>query len=197
MDYDTLLQSISNFGYVALFFALWLGIIGMPIPDEVIVMTGGAVSAAGVLHTIPAFIITYLGVVSGLSLGYILGRYLGSPVLEKLRRKKNFAKHLQTAEKMIEKHGNLALSLSYFLPVVRHVIPYLVGINKMPYRRYVLYSYTAGLVWTVIFFVMGHFAGTYVQTIGTMFYHYALYALLALLVLLSMIILIRNQKGVK
>ena len=45
MNYDTLLSLIGHYGYFALFFALWLGIVGMPIPDEVVVMTGGA--AAG------------------------------------------------------------------------------------------------------------------------------------------------------
>lgn len=81
-----------------MFFSLWLGIVGMPIPDEVIVMTGEAVSKAGILLTFPALIVTYLGVISGLSLGYVLGRFLGSLVLDKLRRKKYIDKHLKTAE---------------------------------------------------------------------------------------------------
>ncbi|WP_420851046.1 DedA family protein [Paenibacillus alba] len=45
-----------------------------------------------------------------------------------------------TAENMLNKYGNFALSFSYFIPVVRHIIPYLVGMNKMPYRTFVLYS---------------------------------------------------------
>nr|WP_246363001.1 DedA family protein [Paenibacillus alba] len=105
--------------------------------------------------TVPAFIVTYLGVISGLSVGYVLGRFLGSPVLDKLRRKKNIGKHLIAAENMLNKYGNFAISFSYFIPVLRHLIPYLVGINKMPYRTFVLYSYTAGLVWTLVFFVLG------------------------------------------
>lgn len=39
--YFDIIALIGDYGYVALFFALWLGIVGMPIPDEVIVMTGG------------------------------------------------------------------------------------------------------------------------------------------------------------
>jgi membrane-associated protein len=61
---------ISQFGYAALFFALWLGIVGMPIPDEVVVITGGAVSKAGLLQSFPAFIVTYLGVISGFGEAY-------------------------------------------------------------------------------------------------------------------------------
>lgn len=47
MDYNTLLSYIQHFGYAALFFALWLGIVGMPIPDEVVVMTGVPLRQAG------------------------------------------------------------------------------------------------------------------------------------------------------
>jgi membrane protein DedA with SNARE-associated domain len=194
MNYDTLIHSISQFGYAALFFALWLGIVGMPIPDEVIVMTGGAVSQTGILLMFPAFIVTYLGVISGLSLGYVIGRFLGSPMLDKLRRKKNIDKHFKIAENMLNKYGNFALSFSYFIPVVRHIIPYLVGINKMPYRHYVLYSYMAGLVWTFVFFVLGQLAGAHVQSVGTMVYHYGLYVGLSFTIIICMVILFRSQK---
>jgi len=92
MNYDTLLSLIHHFGYAALYFALWLGIVGIPIPDEVVVMTGGAVTANGLLHSFPAFVLTYLGVISGLSLGYVLGRIFGISVLDRLQRRKKMNK---------------------------------------------------------------------------------------------------------
>lgn len=88
MELHELLSYIEQYGYWALFFCLWLGIIGMPIPDEMIVMSGGFVSSLGILSVIPAFLLTYLGVVSGLSLGYILGKIFGTKVLDKLMKKK-------------------------------------------------------------------------------------------------------------
>ncbi len=87
MELHELLSYIEQYGYWALFFCLWLGIIGMPIPDEMIVMSGGFVSSLGILSGIPAFLLTYLGVVSGLSLGYILGKIFGTKVLHKLMKK--------------------------------------------------------------------------------------------------------------
>lgn len=55
MDVEYLISIIEQYGYAALFFSLWLGIVGLPIPDEVIVMTGGAVTGMGILHPLPAF----------------------------------------------------------------------------------------------------------------------------------------------
>ena len=56
MELHELISYIEQYGYWALFFCLWLGIIGMPIPDEMIVMSGGFVSSLGVLSVICVFI---------------------------------------------------------------------------------------------------------------------------------------------
>lgn len=174
MSYEALLAFIQQFGYAALFFALWLGIIGMPIPDEVIVMTGGAVTAGGVLLPLPAFLLTYLGVASGLSIGYVLGRWLGTPMLERLKRKKKMDKYIDFSQKLVQKYGSFALCISYFFPVVRHVMPYVVGLGKMSFRRYALFSYTTGFVWTMLFFAIGRVVGDHVQEIGYFLYGYGL-----------------------
>jgi len=171
---DILVLMIQHFGYAALFFALWLGIVGMPIPDEVVVMTGGALTVTGTLQFMPAFLVTYFGVISGLSLGYVLGRFIGMPVLAKLRRKKQIDKHLEFSENLVQGYGSFALCISYFLPIVRHVVPYLVGINKMSFRRYAIFSYSIGFVWTLLFFSLGRFAGGHVQDVGYLIYNYGI-----------------------
>ena len=47
--YEVLLNIIEEIGYVALFLVLCLGLIGLPIPNEAVVMTGGALAEAGIL----------------------------------------------------------------------------------------------------------------------------------------------------
>ncbi|MDA8233675.1 MAG: DedA family protein [Clostridia bacterium] len=181
MDVDTLMMFIKEYGYWALFFFLWLGIVGMPIPDEVIVMTGGLVASLNLLKPVPAFFVTYLGVVSGLTIGYLLGRIIGAPVLDYLVAKKNMGKYLKKSYDLIDRYGSYALCISYGFPIVRHVVPYIVGISKMPFRRYALISYTTGFFWTLIFFVIGYFFGLNIEEIGKTVYSYGIYALIILL----------------
>ncbi|WP_426450432.1 DedA family protein [Paenibacillus sp. S-38] len=178
---DTLLSYIHQFGYLALFFALWLGIVGMPIPDEVVVMTGGMVGALHLLKPLPAFVITYVGVVSGLTLGYVLGRVMGHPVLERLRQKKSMEPYIERSYAMLGRYGSGTLVFSYFLPVVRHLVPYLVGINGMPYRTYALYSYSTGFLWTLGYFMLGYYFGDSIDVISRTVTKYGWYVL-ALLV---------------
>ncbi|MFD1434776.1 DedA family protein [Kroppenstedtia eburnea] len=159
MEVDGLVHWISEVGYLALFFCLWLGIIGMPIPDETIVMTGGLVSSMGFLAPVPSFLVTYMGVISGLSLGYVVGRWGGTPALQRLARKGKRKQLLTRSEEIVGKYGGVALTFSYFIPGVRHAVPYLAGCGRMPFRLYALYSYGTGLVWTGIFFLLGMMAG--------------------------------------
>ncbi|MGZ0051382.1 DedA family protein [Brevibacillus gelatini] len=166
MIVDMLTESVGQFGYFALFFMLWLGIVGMPIPDEVIVLSAGVLTSLGVLHVVPAFAATYMGVVSGLSLGYVLGRWLGAPALNWIGKKKGMNKYVDRAQALLDRYGSYALCISYFLPVVRHVVPYLVGIGKMTFRRYALFSYTTGLVWTLILFFAGNLMGNNVERLN-------------------------------
>jgi len=174
MNYDTLVTYIEQYGYFALFLALWLGIVGMPIPDEVVVLTGGAVTSGGMLLPYPAFLLTYLGVVSGLSIGYALGRFFGKSVLERLKRKRNMNRYIDMAEKLVSKYGSFAICISYFFPIIRHVMPYVVGLNKMSFKRYALFSFTTGFVWTLIFFTVGHFVGDHAGEVGDMIYRIGL-----------------------
>ncbi|PEC16449.1 DedA family protein [Bacillus thuringiensis] len=174
MELNELMSYIEQYGYWALFFCLWLGIIGMPIPDEMIVMSGGLVSSMGILDLIPAFLLTYLGVVSGLSLGYILGKIFGIKILNKLMKKKK-TKYLLKSQEMIAKYGHYALVISYFIPVVRHIVPYLVGMNNMSSKTYAVYSYVTGFVWTLVYFVLGSIFGKHIEVIVTLATEYGIY----------------------
>ncbi|AWC34328.1 DedA family protein [Bacillus cytotoxicus] len=174
MELHELVFYIEQYGYAALFFCLWLGIVGIPIPDEMIVMSGGFVSSLGILHIISAFLITYLGVVSGLSLGYVLGKIFGTKVLDKFVKKKKM-KYIFQSKDMVGRYGHYALVTSYFIPVVRHIVPYLVGMNHMPFKIYVLYSYTTGFVWTLLYFILGSLFGKHIETIVEMATKYGIY----------------------
>ncbi len=180
MYYEILLDLIQHYGYFAFFFALWLGIVISPIPDEVIVMTCGLMTAIGLLDPIPAFILTYLGIISGLSFGYFLGQRFGALALNRLIQKRKTANYLGKAEETFQQFGHFSLPLSYFLPVVRHLVPYLVGSAKMPYRIYATYSYSTGLLWTLIYFLVGRTFGNNIDQIAQLVTKYGWYTLVFL-----------------
>jgi len=174
MSIDFVINAVQQYGYLALFFLLWLGIIGLPIPDEVVVMTGGFVVALGILQPLPAFFITYTGVIFGLSIGYVFGKVMGIPSLKYLEQKKNMSKYTNQANRLFDRYGSFSLVLGYFFPVIRHIVPYIVGMAKMPYSKYAALSYSTGFAWTLVYFTIGRYFGNNINTIANFLTQYKL-----------------------
>jgi membrane protein DedA with SNARE-associated domain len=194
MDVHDLLSLIEQYGYIALFLCLWLGIAGMPIPDEMVVMMGGFVSSLHILKPVPAFFMTFLGVISGLSIGYVLGKFIGTPILERLTKRKKI-RYIRQSQRLLHNYGHFALIISYFVPVVRHIVPYLVGLNKMPFKQYALYSYSTGFAWTLLYFILGNLFGQNIEKIVTLVTKYGLIFGVGIFVALIILFFIKHMKS--
>jgi len=192
MEINMLMSIIEQYGYLAIFFLLWLGIVGLPIPDELVVATGGFLVSIGLLNPICSFLAGYLGVVSGLTIGFLLGKYFGKPILQWLSRREKMRRAVERSTGLLQKYGTSALCISYLFPVVRHLVPYLVAMGGMTYRRYALLSYPIGLVWTIAFYLLGYIFGNHVEVIIGMIRHYGIYSLLTLIAVFVIGLLIRK-----
>ncbi|HKC10930.1 MAG TPA: DedA family protein, partial [Vicinamibacteria bacterium] len=68
------MQWIAHYGYVAIFSLLVLGIIGLPIPDETLLLFVGYLIYKGQLRAIPSLASAFLGSLCGITLSYAVGR---------------------------------------------------------------------------------------------------------------------------
>ncbi|REK76650.1 DedA family protein [Paenibacillus paeoniae] len=195
MAYDLLLSIIEQVGYAALFLVLCLGLIGLPIPNEAVVMTGGALSAAGALSTIPTYMMTFLGICSAMTFGYSIGRFSGAKLSNWFRRKKNIAKFFDRSEELSEKYGGYAISISLCFPFLRHVTPYVMGLNRMRFIRFMLFAYPSAFVWTIIYFILGTLVGDKVQDLSNDISSYGTWILVVLCVLAAGYITYRYMKS--
>ncbi|KAA0546653.1 DedA family protein [Bacillus sp. BGMRC 2118] len=165
MDIETAFAFVSQYGYFALFFILWIGFFSIPVPNEVIVMTSGFVTSKSYLSTIPALFVTFCGIVMSLTTLYSLGRFFFNPIQRKLEKKPKLKEHIKKANKLIEKYGPFSLIIGYLFPGVRHFVPFLIGSNKMNFRIFALYAYSTAAVWTILYFFLGFYFGTYMDQI--------------------------------
>lgn len=192
MEINLLMSIIEQYGYAAIFFLLWLGIVGLPIPDELVVATGGFLASIGLMDPFCSFLAGYMGVASGLTIGFLLGKYFGRPILQWLSKSEKMRHAVERSTGLLEKYGTTALCISYLFPVVRHIVPYLVALGGMTYRRYALLSYPIGLVWTIVFYCLGYVFGNNVEAIIKLIRHYGLYALLVVVAALAVWLIVRR-----
>jgi membrane-associated protein len=165
MDLEHLLQFIQLHGYIGLFFWVWLGIFGLPIPNEILSMTVAMVSSQKVLNPIVAFFVFYGGIVAALTTCYFLGKYVGRPLMGVLEKRKRYSTLIDRSFKLIEKYHALSLSLSYFVPGVRNFVPFLYGFSKFSFRTFALFSYVGSFIWLSITFTLGFLFGDHIDLI--------------------------------
>lgn len=194
MNYNDLLPYIEDYGYLALYFALWLGFFGLPIPNEVIVMTSALVSKLSILDPFLSFWVTYAGVISSLTTLYFLGYFFHQVIQKRIRKKEKLQIRIETARKLVERYGLKSLFLAYFLPGARHFVPFILGVNKIRFVRFCAAAYSVAFVWTLIFFSSGLFFSNHIKEIGS---HVYIIGFLILIVILFVIIIMIIGKKIK
>jgi membrane-associated protein len=68
-------------------------------------------------------------------------------------------KHLERTRLFYEKHGGKAVILCRFAPILRTFSPFVAGIGRMDYRRFLLFDISGGLAWIGSFTLGGYFFG--------------------------------------
>ncbi|MBB6283868.1 DedA family protein [Geobacillus subterraneus] len=147
---------IDHFGYIGIMIALMLGIVGLPIPDELLLTYAGYRVSTGAFSYPLAFLACSLGAAIGISLSYILGITLGLPFLHKFGPKLHVTeKRLEQTKALFSKLGPTVLFIGYFIPGVRHLAAFWAGMNAYHWRKFALFAYSGAMVWVAVFLTLG------------------------------------------
>jgi membrane protein DedA with SNARE-associated domain len=181
-----LLLSITKYSYLEIFIALGLGIVGLPVPDETLMAYAGFLVSQGKLNYLYTIMVAFTGTSCGITIGYVLGKTFGNPVIKKYASKMHVnPDDIHNAENFYNRYGKFALFIGYFIPGVRHLTAIFAGTSLMPYRTFALFAYTGGFLWTITMVSLGYF-------LGEKWRHVYMYShrFIIPLVLLSIIVLI-------
>jgi len=160
---------LTQYGYIALFVLLALGILGIPVPDETLIATFGGMIAQGHFHFAGALTVTFLGSMTGMMISYTLGRKLGKPLLDRYGKWIRMTPtRLQSTEAWFKRYGSWSIVLGYFVPGLRHLSSYMAGITKVPFGRYLLYAASGALLFCTTFLLIGHAVGYHWNEIAVM-----------------------------
>ena len=155
---ETILRWIIEYGYIAVFSVLALGIIGAPIPDEGVLAFAGYLVYEGKLLLVPTMAAAFFGSACGITLSYTLGRTVGAYLISKF----GHAVHI-TGDKVTHVHtwydrvGKWGLLFGFYLPGVRHLIGFGAGIAKLPVSVFALFAFTGAFIWSLTFVCAGYF----------------------------------------
>lgn len=155
-----ILNIISSFGYFGMFIAMILEAVIIIIPSEVILATGGILAANNIFSFLGAFITGLLGSVFCAIAIYLMGYYGGRPFIEKYGKYFFMKKEdIEKSDKWFSKYGMKAALFGRCLPIIRTFISLPIGIARLNFKKFVIYTTIGSIPWTLAFVSAGYLLG--------------------------------------
>jgi membrane-associated protein len=161
---ETITQFVDQFGYMAFFLAFSLGPFGIPVPNEVTMLTAGMMADMGILNTWIIYFCILSGLILAITIGFFIGKVSGGKVGILLKNRKSH-RHFLKVERLFHTYGDLAMCISFFIPVIRYMVPIFVGISGVKFKKFAYLAYTSSIVWTALFFGIGKVFGNQLSQI--------------------------------
>lgn len=151
-------QLIERFTYVAIFGVLLLCGMGLPLPEEIPVLTAGVLASSGHLRPWWALGTCLFGIMAGDSFIYYLGRRWGPRVLEhRLAQKLLNPDRQAKIMKYFDRYGARIIFVARFLPGIRAPLFLTVGMMRVPYWLFFAMNGSAALLSTPLCFWIGYY----------------------------------------
>lgn len=155
-----ILDLIDNLGYLGMFLGMVLEAVIIIIPSEFILATGGILASKKIFNFWITFLVGLLGSVFCAILIYIMGYYGGRPFIKKYG-KYFFMKEedIYKSDSWYNKYGLLAAAIGRNIPIVRTLVSLPIGIARLSFPKFVIYTTLGSIPWTFVFVYFGYSVG--------------------------------------
>jgi membrane-associated protein len=159
-----LAEIIEKFGagaYAILFLIVFCetGLVVTPfLPGDSLLFAAGAFAALGAFKIVPLMLLLIVAAVLGDTVNYWIGARIGPRAFSGNVR---FLKqeYLVRTTEFYEKHGGKTIVLARFIPIVRTFAPFVAGVGRMNYARFLAYNVIGAVVWVTLFTLAGFYFG--------------------------------------
>ncbi len=144
----TVLPYIHQYGYWAIFFAIFLEDFGLPMPGETILVICSLFAALGELNFILIGILAFSGAVLGDNTGFAIGHYGGRKIILKWGKYVFLTeKRLNKFENFFVRHGGKIVALARFIQGLRQFNGIIAGISEMRWKKFILFNLLGAALW--------------------------------------------------
>lgn len=191
-----ILNLIPQYGYILVFVLLAIELMGVPfLPGEILVVYCGFLVFKGELNFILLIVTATLGICTGLTASYFIGRKLGAPFFEKHGEKIHLGKkRMDKVSNLINRYGTVLIFFICFIPGLKHVIGYFSGVSSMKYKRYAIGGYLGAIVWSLTFAIIGDVLGDNWANLHMYIKKYLIIGAVIMIIAISIFYLLRIYK---
>lgn len=159
---DGLVTQFGPWLYVILFLIVFCetGLVVTPIlPGDSLLFAVGALTARdGGLNFWIVIVSLSVAAILGDTVNYWIGYFLGDKVQKRFPRIVK-PEYLQKTHNFYERYGGKTIIIARFVPIVRTFAPFVAGVGKMTYARFMMFNVTGALLWIGLLVPAGYFFG--------------------------------------
>lgn len=156
------IQEYGNFIYPILFIIIFCetGLIFLPfLPGDSLIFAAGTFAAIGKMNFWLLIVIIIMSAILGDTVNYEIGKHFGKKILNNKKFKLIKDENLKKAEDLVKQYGGMAVLLARFMPIIRTIVPFVVGMGELHYPKFIKYNAIGGIVWVSLFLTMGYLFG--------------------------------------
>ena len=151
---------LDQYGNLAIFVILMLGMLWLPLPEETFLTALGILIHHSRLEPVATAVVAFAGTGVGVTGMYLLGRSVGYGVIHRFGRLVRITpQRLKRTHDWFDRHGKWTLTFGYYIPYVRHINALVAGASRIRYGEFALFAYPGGAVWVITFLSLGYFVG--------------------------------------
>jgi membrane protein DedA with SNARE-associated domain len=161
------LSTISQLGYVGIFFLMMLESMILPVPSEFVMPFAGFLVAQGSFNVIYVILASTLGSITGSLIFYYIGKTGGHTLVQRYGKYVLVdTEDVKKTEAWFNKRGDLTVFLARLVPVIRHLISLIAGIGKMNVKKFALYTILGAALWNGILTYLGYYLGQHWEEVS-------------------------------
>jgi len=151
--------------YVILFAVIFCetGLVVTPfLPGDSLLFACGSFASLGTFRFFKVgwvFLALALAAILGDTVNYWIGKKLGPSVFRKEGGRFFKREYLDRTHAFYERHGGVTIIIARFIPIIRTFAPFVAGIGKMSYGKFIFYNVIGGVGWVALFVFGGYFFG--------------------------------------
>jgi membrane-associated protein len=134
-------------------------LMGFFLPGDSLLFTVGVVAGAGQLNIVVINIALMAAAVIGDGVGYYLGYKTGPAIFSRPDSRFFKQEYLRKTQAFYAKHGGKTIIYARFVPIVRTFAPFIAGVGKMEYRRFLSFNIFGGIGWVFSMTMLGYGLG--------------------------------------
>jgi membrane-associated protein len=157
-----LVSRYGTFSYAILFAIIFCetGLVVTPfLPGDSLLFAVGALASTGALDVYIVAVLLMLAAIIGDSTNYWIGYLIGPRVFSSESSRWLNRSHLERTRKFYEKYGVKTVVIARFMPIVRTFAPFVAGIGRMNYLRFLTFSVLGSILWIGSFVTAGYLFG--------------------------------------